>query len=63
MGLWAALRALEERASLCERMAKRAEERSQVNVVETFADQAKSARDNAELIRNVLLRGAEGDTK
>jgi two-component system, chemotaxis family, protein-glutamate methylesterase/glutaminase len=54
--LWAALRALEERASLSDRMAERARERGNEKTFKQFAEEAKSARDNASLIRSVLLR-------
>lgn len=55
--LWAALRALEERASLSERMARRADERNQPTVARKFKEQVTDAHKSAALIRNVLLRG------
>lgn len=55
--LWAALRALEERGAMSERMVQRAQENGQLTIVGVFKEQSQRARKNAELIRNVLLRG------
>lgn len=55
--LWAALRALEERASMSGRMAQRAQENGQLTIVGVFKEQSQSAHKDAELIRSVLVRG------
>ena len=54
---WAAFRALEESADLAQRMADRAKARGHQHSVEHFEERAKTAKDRAELIRTVLLKG------
>jgi two-component system, chemotaxis family, protein-glutamate methylesterase/glutaminase len=55
--LWAALRALEERAALSRRLADGAYNRSQERTAQRFEDQADQATRNANLIRETLLKG------
>jgi two-component system chemotaxis response regulator CheB len=57
--LWAAYRALEERAALTERMAERMRERSQPALAARYAEQTAEARARAELIRSVLMMGSQ----
>jgi two-component system chemotaxis response regulator CheB len=57
--LWAAYRALEERAALTERMAERMRERGQLSLYERYREQTAEARSRAELIRRVLMIGGE----
>jgi two-component system, chemotaxis family, protein-glutamate methylesterase/glutaminase len=60
--LWAAYRALQERADLSTRSATRARERGSRGVAERFDEQAGASLDQAELIRSILLErnGAGG---
>ncbi|MEO8287823.1 MAG: chemotaxis protein CheB [Chloroflexota bacterium] len=53
--LWAALRALEESASLSLRMAERARDQNHRHVVERFMAKANEAQANAELVRKLLM--------
>jgi two-component system chemotaxis response regulator CheB len=53
--LWSALRALEEQASLAERMADRARSRGHNAAADVFGGKVREAREHAELIRKVLL--------
>ena len=53
--LWAAYRALEERAALTERMAERMRERGQASLARRYHEQTTETRHRAELIRRVLL--------
>lgn len=55
---WAALRALEESASLAKRMAERAGQRGQLRSSEHFLERSEAAKARANLIRAVLLNGA-----
>ncbi|CAM3633671.1 chemotaxis protein CheB [Corallococcus sp. ZKHCc1 1396] len=55
--LWAALRALEESASLSRRMAVRARERNHAHSAERFDERARSAEFNVELLRRAVLGG------
>jgi two-component system, chemotaxis family, protein-glutamate methylesterase/glutaminase len=55
--LWSAFRALEETASLADRLAGRAHDRKLLRVAARFEDQARDARERAALIREVLLKG------
>lgn len=55
--LWVALRALEEKASLSARMAKRMRDRNQNLSAERLEDELKDALKRAEVIRDVLLKG------
>jgi len=55
--LFIALRALEEKAALTHRMARRAQKRNQNLSATRYQEQAHLAKQNAELIRQVLLDG------
>ncbi len=57
--LWAAYRALEERAALVERMQERMRERGQTALAQRYHEQVHETRQRAELIRRVLLMGGE----
>jgi two-component system, chemotaxis family, protein-glutamate methylesterase/glutaminase len=57
--LWAAYRALEERAALVERMKERMRERGQASLAQRYHEQMHETRQRAELIRRVLLMGGE----
>ena len=57
--LWSALRALEESAAMCRRVATRAERRGNVHTVARFIDRAQHATRHAESIRRLLARGAQ----
>ncbi|HEY7062836.1 MAG TPA: chemotaxis protein CheB [Chloroflexota bacterium] len=57
--LWAALRALEEKASLSGRLAERAAERGYGLAAEGFEEQEQDARQRAAVIRNALLGNGE----
>jgi two-component system chemotaxis response regulator CheB len=57
--LWTALRALQERSQLCERLAARVGTRGADRSRERFAAQAEEAREQAEAIRR-LLAGPDG---
>ncbi|PHM09280.1 chemotaxis protein CheB [Nostoc sp. 'Peltigera malacea cyanobiont' DB3992] len=54
--LWLALRALEEKASLSDRMAARMEARNQTLAAQRFKEEAHSARQRSAVIREVLLK-------
>lgn len=55
--LWNALRALEEKAALSERLAKQAQERQRHISSQRFDEQASAARQQATLVRQLLLKG------
>jgi two-component system, chemotaxis family, protein-glutamate methylesterase/glutaminase len=55
--LWAALRALEEQAALCRRLAVRARELSQGRSAERFDERALSSEQQARLVREALRSG------
>lgn len=55
--LWVALKALEERAALSLRLAGRANDRNQARVSARFEDEARQVKQQAELIRQLLLKG------
>jgi two-component system chemotaxis response regulator CheB len=55
--LWFALRALEEKASLTKRMAKRMRDRNQILAAERLEEQAKDALARANVIRETLIKG------
>ncbi len=55
--LWAALRALEESASMAERLQARASERGHVLSAQQFGSQASDARHRAQIIHGVLTGG------
>jgi two-component system chemotaxis response regulator CheB len=57
--LWAAYRALEERAALTERMAERMRERGQDRLAQRFAEQTAETRVRADVIRRVLMTTPE----
>lgn len=58
--LWVALRALEEKAALTERMAVRARELQQRYSAGRFAEQAQTARQRATLVRQLILKENNG---
>jgi two-component system, chemotaxis family, protein-glutamate methylesterase/glutaminase len=60
--LWAALRALEEKASLASRLRQRAAEQGHMLVAERFEEQEQDARLRAEMVRQTLLNSGEGIT-
>ncbi|MBM7119364.1 chemotaxis protein CheB [Archangium primigenium] len=53
--MWAALRALEESASLSRRMARNARERHHELTAQRYEERAKAAEEQAELVRQVVL--------
>lgn len=53
--LWAALRALEESASLVRRMAQRARERNHQQSAQRYDERARSTEEQAELVRKLVL--------
>jgi len=55
--LWAALRSLEENASLNMRLSERATERKQTVIAERFQEQADSKKHQASVLRNLLMLG------
>ncbi|HAX77975.1 MAG TPA: chemotaxis protein CheB [Cyanobacteria bacterium UBA11372] len=57
--LWSALRGLKERGVLARRMALRAREQGHNLTAERFEAQAQEAERHAEVIRKVLLKGAD----
>lgn len=57
--LWAAIRALSDRAALLARMAQQAEERGQVRSARRFRHQGQAASDQPDLVRQALT-GAAG---
>lgn len=59
--LWTALRALEEKASLVERMATRARDRNQPFSAKRFEEQAQDMQQRAVLVRQLLLDGEGND--
>jgi two-component system, chemotaxis family, protein-glutamate methylesterase/glutaminase len=56
--LWAALRTLEESASLDQRLADLAAERNRSNAHELYASKARDRKKHAETLRDLLLGGA-----
>jgi two-component system, chemotaxis family, protein-glutamate methylesterase/glutaminase len=58
--LWAALRALDERADLSEKFAAHARSRGQLTTEVMFEARAKEARDRAMLVRQALERNEDG---
>jgi two-component system chemotaxis response regulator CheB len=54
--LWIALRALEEKASLSDRMAARMETRNQTLAAQRLKEEAQSALERSAIIREVLLK-------
>ena len=59
--LWAAVRALADRAALLERMAQHAEQRGQARSARRFRRQCETASEQAEVVRQALA-GAAGTT-
>jgi hypothetical protein len=59
--LWAAIRALEDRAALLDRMAHQSEQRGQARSARRFRRQSHAASDQAEIVRRALA-GAAGTT-
>ncbi|HEY0016760.1 MAG TPA: chemotaxis protein CheB [Longimicrobium sp.] len=57
--LWAAYRALEERAALTSRMGARMRERGQESLAQRYAEQTEETLQRAELIRRVLLMSTQ----
>jgi len=57
--LWAALRALEEGASLAKRMAKSAGDRQNPRLAKRFAERAQTKMEQAGLLRKLLVEGQE----
>lgn len=55
--LWIALRTLEEKALLAERMASHARDRQRIISAKRFEEQKQEAQHRAELIRELLLKG------
>ncbi|KAB8335037.1 chemotaxis protein CheB [Scytonema tolypothrichoides VB-61278] len=55
--LWVALRALEEKASLSSRMAKRMRDRNQLLSAQRLEEEVEDSQKRAEVIRDVLLKG------
>jgi two-component system, chemotaxis family, protein-glutamate methylesterase/glutaminase len=58
--LWIAIRTLEERGDLLERMASRSESHGQRRSARSFRRRAGAARDNADLVRDALGHAASG---
>jgi two-component system chemotaxis response regulator CheB len=56
VALWSALRALEEKAALTDRMAKRAQTNSQTISAQRFQTQAHDSQQSAVLVRQMLLK-------
>jgi two-component system, chemotaxis family, protein-glutamate methylesterase/glutaminase len=56
--LWAAIRALADRAALLQRMAQQAEKRGQAQSSRRFRRQAQTASEQAEVVRQALTRAA-----
>ena len=54
--LWSALRALEENASLCNRMSQRARKNGQDGSANIFDERASNAEKNSETLRNFLVQ-------
>jgi len=57
--LWAAMRALEEGASLAKRLAARAESHKQPRITKRFQQQAKDKMAQAEVLRKLIVQGQE----
>lgn len=53
--IWAALRALEESASLSRRMARNARQRNHILTADRYEERAKTAMEQAELVRQLVL--------
>lgn len=57
--LWTAVRALEDRSRLLERMADQVESQGQMRTARSFRRRASSARDEADAVRHALAQSAE----
>jgi two-component system chemotaxis response regulator CheB len=57
--LWAAMRALEEGASLARRMAENAEKSKHARLAQRFRDREKAKMEQAELLRKVIVQAIE----
>lgn len=57
--LWVAIRALEDRSRLCERMAEQCDVRGSTRSARSFRRRAQSARDQARAVRDALTQAAE----
>jgi two-component system chemotaxis response regulator CheB len=57
VALWSAIRALEERSALLQRMAVRCQEHGSIQSAHRFSELATEAEQNADVIRTVLLNG------
>ena len=60
--LWSAVRILEERAELRRRMANETHDKGMTVTSESFAEQARSAEMQADQIRDLLARSADGSS-
>ncbi len=58
--LWTAVRALEDRAALLQRMAEKAEMREQSRSARSFQRRAETASEQAERVRQVLIQAVAG---
>ena len=61
VAMWNALTALEEKAALTQRMAQRANDRSQLYSAQRFEEQANVAHERAAILRELLLKGGDGN--
>ncbi len=59
--MWNALRALEEKAALTKRMAQRAANQNQRYSAQRFEEQANVAHERAAILRELLLKGGDGN--
>jgi two-component system, chemotaxis family, protein-glutamate methylesterase/glutaminase len=59
--LWAALRALEDKARLCQKVARRAAERHHERIEARYVEQAETLQQQARLIRQMLTRSDQSD--
>lgn len=57
--LWAAMRALEEGASLAHRLAARAESKKHPGLVKRFRERAEEKMEQAEVLRKLILQGQD----
>lgn len=55
--LWMALRALEEKAALAERLEARSRQQGHATMIARFGEQATEVRGHAEVVRRLLLQG------
>jgi len=57
--LWAAIRSLEEQAEFSERLEKSSRQKERARLARRFGEKAKSSRDDAAVLRNLLEKTAE----